>query len=156
MDTKVNNDSTQGNPVGRFMVAAGAVIANSKGQILLTKRSAKLDWHPGEWEILYGRLAQFEDVQSGVIRETKEELGIDIQIGKPLTVWHIYRGHEQSAYNELIGITFAATTDATEIRLSDEHEEYGWFTPTEALARANIEGIKRDIEAYIEFTNGMK
>lgn len=145
----VNNDSTTQNPVGRFMVAVGAVISNPGGQILLLKRSSKLDWQPGEWEIPYGRIAQFEDPQTGLIRETKEELGIEIQAGKPLTVWHIFRGHEQTAYNELVGITFTATTNETSISISDEHDEYRWVTPAEALDLVKIDGIKRDIQAYI-------
>lgn len=131
------------------MVAVGAVIANSEGKILLIRRSSKLDWHPGEWEIMYGRIAQHEDAQKGLAREVKEELGIEIIAGSPLTCWHIYRGHEEAAHNELIGITFLATTEQIAINLSDEHDEYRWVTPVGALELITIEGIKRDINAYI-------
>ena len=52
MTKDVNNLSSKSNPVGRFMVAAGALIElNSSGKILLVKRGNKLDWHPSEWEI---------------------------------------------------------------------------------------------------------
>lgn len=146
---KVNNKSTKTNPVGRFMVAVGAVIENPAGEILLIRRSSKLDWHPGEWEIMYGRLAQHEEPQTGLAREVKEELGIVITPIKPLTCWHIYRGHEEIAENELIGITFLAKTTQTEITLSNEHEEYRWVTPTEALQLIKVEGIHRDIKAYV-------
>lgn len=144
-----NNDSTTHNPVGRFMVAVGAVISNPNGEILLLKRSLKLDWHPGEWEILYGRIAQFEDPRTGLIRETKEEVGLDIAIGQPLTVWHIYRGHEQTAHNELVGITFIAETTDINVQISDEHDEYRWVMPEVALQLVKEEGIKRDITAYV-------
>lgn len=146
----VDNNSSEHNPVGRFMVAVGAVITNSEGKILLIRRSLKLDWHPGEWEIMYGRIAQHEDAQKGLAREVREELGIEIIAGAPLTCWHIYRGHEETAHNELIGITFLATTQQSEITLSDEHEEYRWVTPQEGLELINIDGIKRDINAYIK------
>lgn len=145
----VDNDNNEHNPVGRFMVATGAIITNNEGKILLIRRSTKLDWHPGEWEIMYGRIAQHEDPQDGLIREVKEELGIAVTVGKPLTAWHIYRGHEKTAYNDLIGITFLAKTSTTEIRLSDEHEEYRWVTPVEALSLVKVDGIKRDINAYV-------
>jgi len=146
---KVDNTNNEHNPVGRFMVAVGAVITNPEGKILLIKRSNQLDWHPGEWEIMYGRIAQHEDPQSGLEREVREELGIKITAGTPLTCWHIYRGHEQTTENELIGITFLATTTQVEVELSDEHEEYRWVSPTEALELIKVDGIKRDIRAYI-------
>lgn len=149
MTIKVDNSNTIKNPVGRFMVAVGAVIANGKGQILLIKRSHKLDWHPGEWEIMYGRLAQHEGTLDGLARELKEELGITVVVGRPLISWHIYRGHEETAENELIGITFVATTNDVEVKLSDEHEEYRWVSPEEALDLIKVDGIKRDINAFI-------
>ena len=150
MTTKVDNSNTTQNPVGRFMVAVGAVIASPDGKILLIKRSEKLDWHPGEWESMYGRIAQHEDPKDGLTRELKEELGISVAVGRLLTCWHIYRGHEETAENELVGITFLATTNQIEIKLSDEHEEYRWVTPEEAKELIKVEGIHRDIQAYID------
>ncbi len=150
MTTKVDNSNTIQNPVGRFMVAVGAVITNPEGKILLIKRSQKLDWHPGEWEIMYGRIAQHEDPKDGLARELEEELGISVVVGRPLTCWHIYRGHEETAENELIGITYSATTTDTEVKLSDEHEECRWVTPNEALELIKVKGIERDIKAYID------
>ena len=147
---KVNNDNTNENPVGRFMVAVGAVIGDGHGNILLTRRSKNLDWHPGEWEIMYGRIAQFEDPQKGLFREVKEELGIEVSIGRPLTTWHIFRGHEETAYNELIGITYVATTNTKNVKLSDEHDEYRWLKPEEALDLVKVPGIRRDIQAYLD------
>lgn len=154
MTNKVDNTNSEHNPVGRFMVAVGAVITNIEGKILLIKRSQKLDWHPGEWEIMYGRIAQHEDPQSGLIREVGEELGITVVVGAPLSCWHIYRGHEETAENELIGITYVASTDQLDIKLSDEHEEYCWVTPTEALELIKVVGIKRDINAFINLQGG--
>lgn len=150
MPQKVDNSNITENPVGRFMVAVGAVITNPVGKILLIKRSQKLDWHPGEWEIMYGRIAQHEDPKDGLTRELNEELRISVTVGGPLTCWHIYRGHEETAENELVGITFLATTDQTEITLSDEHEEYRWVAPEEAKELIKVEGIHRDIQAYID------
>ncbi len=144
-----NNDSTVSNPVGRFMVAAGGIIVNDSGEILILKRSSKLDWQPNEWETMYGRLAQFEDPQKGLAREVGEEIGIEVEIGSPLTTWHIFRGKEQTAYNELIGITFLCHAKSTNVKISDEHDEYRWVTPSIALELVKIEGVRRDISAYI-------
>lgn len=145
-----NNKSTKENPVGRFMVAAGGVIELKKtGKILLIKRSGDLDWHPGEWEIGYGRIDQYEDVETGLRREIYEELGVrDIEIVKVTNVWHIYRG-SRKAENELIGITFHCRTSTECVRLSKEHSQYCWVRPEEGIALVTNNGIKKDIEKFI-------
>jgi len=152
--TDPNNTSTEKNPVGRFMVAAGAIIElNDSGKILILQQSSKLDWQPSEWEIPYGRLDQFEDAETGLRREMKEELGIrSIEIVKVIRVWHIFRGSKK-ADNELIGITYHCRTKTEKMHLSDEHEEYQWVAPEEALTLVKVKGIRRDIEQFIRFQN---
>jgi 8-oxo-dGTP pyrophosphatase MutT (NUDIX family) len=149
MNKNPNNTNTENNPVGRFMVAAGGVLElDHTGKILLVKRSSTLDWHPGEWEITYGRLAQFEDVEMGLRREIGEELGCtDISVGTVLRIWHIFRG-ERAPESELIGITYSCKTQTETVRLSDEHSEFAWVTPDQALTMVTVEGIKEDIRAY--------
>lgn len=146
-----HNQSTSENPVGRFMVAAGAVIEHqSTGKILLVRRAPTLDWQPGEWELTYGRIDQGESVEQGLRREVKEELGItNLTIIQPMTCWHMYRGPEKPE-NEVIGFTYYCTTLTKEVTISAEHSEFAWMDPEEALKQVNIEGIKRDIAKYLE------
>ncbi len=131
------------------MVAVGAVLEHKPdGTILIIKRASTLDWRPGHWEIGYGRIDQFETPESGLQRETHEELGItDLQIHQILTVWHFFRGSE-IAENELIGITYYCTTNTKAITISDEHTEFAWVTPKEAMQKVTEPGILRDIKAY--------
>lgn len=146
-----NNTSTATNPVGRFMVAVGAVIEQAgTGKILVIQRSADQDWHPNEWEIGYGRIDQFEDPITGLKREVFEEIGLkDFEVGQLLSVWHIFRGPEK-AENELVGMTFHCITKEEKIKLSSEHSTYKWVEPTEALSLIKVEGIRRDVTKFIE------
>jgi len=73
-----------------------------------------------------------------------------LEICKVLTVWHIFRGKEKSANNELIGITFHCKVDTDEIKLSAEHSDYKFASPKEALNEVKQEGIRRDILAFDE------
>jgi len=146
-----NNHSTDTNPVGRFMVAVGAIIKlKGTDKILLIRRAVEQDWQPDEWEILYGRIDQFEDLEAGLKREAKEETGItDLSIGKIITNWHIFRG-QKSAHNEVIGLTFICETTQEKIRLSFEHSEYQWCEPEKAADIISVDGIKRDVLKYLE------
>lgn len=145
-----NNNHSKSNPVGRFMVAVGAIIIQQETKkILVTQRANNQDWHPNEWEITYGRIDQHESPEAGLMREVSEEIGInDLSIVRVLRAWHMYRG-PVSADNELVGITFVCTTDTTSVHLSNEHQEYRWVTPQEALDLISVEGIRKDIELYI-------
>jgi 8-oxo-dGTP diphosphatase len=131
------------------MVAVGALITDQKtGKILLTQRHPNLDWHPGEWEITYGRIDQHEDPVEGLRREVKEEIGLtEITVGQVLRAWHLYRG-PQKAENDLIGITYLVSTSQTEIKISSEHAQFCWVTVAEALELVKIDGIKADLLAY--------
>lgn len=150
--TNPDNTHSDDNPVGRFMVACGAVIENeSTGKILLLKRSDQLDWKPGEWEIDYGRIAQFESPEEGLKREVEEETSITkLTVVALLRANHIFRG-EKKPENDLIILTHYCTTPETDVGISDEHSDFGWFDPIEAKEKVAVQGVKDDIQAYIDY-----
>lgn len=134
---------------GRFMVAVGAVIEDEEtGKILLVKRSKNADFQPGQWESIYGRMKQFEDLPNALQREIHEEAGIDIELVTILNAFHIFRG-EKSAENDLIGIVFWAKAKSTKVVLSIEHDEYQWVFPQESLSLLTDSGIRHDVELFL-------
>lgn len=139
--------------IGRFLVAVGAIIENSKtGKILLLKRSNEKDFSAGIWEYITGRLNQFEEPSEGLRREIKEEAGIEVEVIKPFSIFHIFRG-EKIAENELIGIMYWCKTDSEEIKISEEHSEYKWVTADEALKIIEKPSMQEDIKAFIRDCN---
>lgn len=139
------------------MVAVGAVIENPRlNKILVIQRALDQDFKGGMWEIGYGRIDQFEDPEAGLKREIREETGLeDITIGETLSVWHLYRG-PKNAENDLIGITYHATTYSEKITLSKEHAAYRWVEPSEALELIEEEGVRRDVSLFIELKKHKK
>jgi 8-oxo-dGTP diphosphatase len=137
------------NKIGKFLVATGAIIENSStGKILLLKRSGKKDYSPGIWEYTTGRLHQFEEPEDGLKREVREETGLEVEIIKPISIFHIFRG-ERIAENELVGIMFWCKADSEEVMVSEEHSGHMWIEAEEALKLMDKPGMKRDIEAFI-------
>lgn len=137
------------NQIGKFLVATGAIVEHKKtGKILLLKRSEKKDFSGGIWEYTTGRLNQFEEPEDGLRREIREEAGIEVEIVKPISIYHIFRG-EKTAENELVGIIYWCRTDAEKLFLSEEHTDFKWVSAEEALELMQKPGMKKDIEAFI-------
>jgi 8-oxo-dGTP diphosphatase len=131
------------------MVAVGAVIEHeASGKILLLRRAATATYAADLWEDITGRMKQFEEPEDALRREVREECGLEVEIVKPLTVFHLFRG-ERTADNELVGIIYWCKTDSDRVVLSDEHSDYLWLSPQEALELVDHPGVRGDIEAYI-------
>lgn len=63
---------------GLWHLAAHVWIYNSKGEILLQKRSMEKDSWPGMWDIsAAGHLSAGETAEQAAVREIKEEIGVE-------------------------------------------------------------------------------
>ncbi len=63
---------------GEYHLVVFAFIRNSDGKFIISKRSPDKTF-PGKWEITGGAAISGDDSLSAVIREVKEELGIDLK-----------------------------------------------------------------------------
>jgi 8-oxo-dGTP diphosphatase len=135
--------------IGKFQVAVGAIIEHTTThKILLLKRSKKKDFSGGIWEYITGRMNQFEEPLDALAREVMEESGLTIKVVKPISTYHLFRG-EKVAQNELVGIMFWCRSTSSQVRLSKEHTEFKWVTPTVALKMITKPSMQEDIKAYI-------
>ena len=112
-----------------FLVCVVFVIERPGGEVLLLKRSRAKDHAPGEWETGSGGILSGESPYVAVVREAKEETGLDVDVLGLIDAFHFYRGAER---RETIGITFHCRLRGGEVTLSDEHEESKWV-PVVAL-----------------------
>ena len=61
---------------GEYHIVAEAIIINSKGELLLSKRSEFKNKYPNMWEYTAGSCIKGENSLQAILRELKEELGI--------------------------------------------------------------------------------
>lgn len=67
---------------GEYHLSVLGVIRRPDGKFLITKRAMDKAWAPGWWEVSGGAALAGEDSQAAVIREIKEETGLDVSNAK--------------------------------------------------------------------------
>lgn len=63
---------------GDFHLTVLAIIERPDGKYLITKRVMTKSWAPGWWEVSGGAVQAGEDSKEAVIREVREETGLDV------------------------------------------------------------------------------
>ena len=64
---------------GEYHLVTEAVIINDKGEILVTRRAGTKGKYPLMWECTGGSCVKGEDTLQGILRELKEELGLNLK-----------------------------------------------------------------------------
>ena len=105
-----------------FRIAVKAFIIK-ENKLFIVKRSKKDIQSPNIWELPGGRLELGEDPTLGLMREIKEETGMQIEVHNPLNVRHFERSDGQT----ITMIVFLCKAEDDEnIKLSKEHTDYEW------------------------------
>lgn len=92
------------------------------------KRSLSDEFLPGYWELPGGGMNYGETPQGALMREMKEECGLEIEIIQLVAANTHFRGEVQR-----IEITFLCRAlNPAEIKLSLEHSDYKWLKLADA------------------------
>jgi len=101
---KARRCDVHGNPALLHPVVH-CLVRNAKGAILLQLRSASKDVQPGRWDTsVGGHVAVGEAVESAVVREISEEIGIDISLSQ---LRFLYRYLMRSSIESELVYTFS-------------------------------------------------
>lgn len=109
-----------------MIVVTAAVIRDPEGRILLARRPP--DRHMGGlWEFPGGKLDDGEAPAQGLARELREELGVSVEVGDPLT----FAVHEEPGLAILLLFYTAAIVAGSPRPL--DGQELAWVEPVELL-----------------------
>lgn len=129
-------------------VGVGALIFNSKQQLLLTKRGLKAKNEVGKWEIPGGQVEFNETLQQALKREIKEELDVEIEVVRLLhVVNHIILQEKQ----HWVSSTFICRIKKGTVAIlePDKCDEISWFDLKQAKKLNLSIATKKDID-YLE------
>lgn len=110
--------------------SAVGVLRDEMGRVLILKRSINDRSFPGKWSLPGGKVDAGETVEQAVIREVKEEAGLDVEIIRAIGVNESLLSTRNRKY---VIYSFAVQIkNKSDVQLSHEHEDYRWVFPQEA------------------------
>jgi len=124
----------------------GAFIFNPRGELLLLKSHK---W-PGSYVVPGGHIELGESLEQAVIRESKEETGLDVY---DVTLINFQEFVYDPAFwkpRHFIFFDFACKTDGTQVRLNDEAQGYIWVESRKALSLELDTYTRRSLEEYLK------
>lgn len=107
------------------ITAAGGVVINPEGKVLMIKRR-------GKWDLPKGKAEAGENNEQTALREVIEETGIrDLEIVKPLiTTYHIYSSGNDHILKKNIWFDMRSSSNEDTVpQIEEEIKEAVWFDP---------------------------
>lgn len=132
---KVSHDSETPAQGQQVITACAFIHRNIDGveKVFLPKRADTKKFLPGKYEIPGGHIDYGEDIEVGLRREVKEELGIDVALGDSFAVF-TYTNEVKGSHSIEV-VYFAQVVDdpdAITVHPAD-HSSCGWFSEEEAI-----------------------
>ena len=108
-------------------IVVGGAVFNKDGKILILQRTADEEAYPNIWELPGGSREPLEPCETTMVRELKEEAGIDV---RPIEVFSSfnYTVQKPDLIRDTTQIGFIAElVSDNEVIISNEHQNYAWI-----------------------------
>ena len=120
------------------------IVKNSEGKILVLRRHPKSKTNPHRWELPGGKIEKCEYFDEALIREIKEETGLDVKVGD-----FCEAVQDDYVHKRTVQLIMYAKDITGEVKISDEHDDWMWAS----LDEINSLEITSSLEKIIKKRN---
>lgn len=116
----------------RYVRAAGGIVRNDEGKILMIFRR-------GVWDFPKGKVESGEGEKEAAVREVLEETGVECRITHPVpfSVFHTYDTYGPKMLKETLWYDMEAVTGEVKPQTEEQIEQVMWVEPS--VVRKNLE-----------------
>lgn len=125
-------------------IVAGAILEDNK--VLIIQRSSCENIYPDMWELPSGKRENFENTNAALLREIKEETGLEVRIIKILSVFD-YQIKREDEIRDATQINFLTEAiGEKKVKLSGDHQDFAWVS----LNDIEMYNITQETKSVIE------
>jgi 8-oxo-dGTP diphosphatase len=107
----------------KIVVAVKGLILH-EGKVLIIQRANDDEIGGGTWELVGGKIEFGEDLETALVREIKEEVGLDVTVEKILYATTF----KTDPTRQVVILTYLCRSNNKDVVLSKEHIDYRWST----------------------------
>ena len=135
---------------------------HSAGVIVYTKKNGEtlyllLHNTKGHWDFPKGNIESGEGKKTAALRELKEEAsitatlhdGFEQEVSYVFSDRYFLKAHKKVFY-------FVGQAQSTNVQVSSEHDDFGWFSLNDALARVQFKDAREVLKKAGEFVEGLR
>ena len=130
-----------------FGISPRAIITDEQGRILVMQRHPSSDFWPSLWELPGGKMDEGETFDQTLVRETKEEVGYDIE---PTNL--VGSSEFDLPHVRVVVLVMQAKIIGGEEQLSDEHIALKWVRRDELNGLQMVPPIAEAIKGWLAST----
>lgn len=127
---------------GEYHLTVLGVVARPDGRFLITKRVMSKVWAPGWWEVSGGAVQAGEDSKDAVVREVKEETGLDVSNAEGGYLFSYQRENPGEGDNYFVDIyRFIMDFDEADVKPQEEETDGFMLATAEQIKEFAEQGI---------------
>jgi 8-oxo-dGTP pyrophosphatase MutT (NUDIX family) len=127
---------------GEYHLTVLGVVARNDGRFLITKRVKTKAWAPGWWEVSGGAAQAGEESEAAVLREIKEETGLDVSDWDGGYLFSYKRENLEEGDNYFVDIyRFVADFSESDIHLQEEETDGYMLATVDEIKEFANQGI---------------
>ena len=125
-----------------YFVVTG--IVRYKDKFLILKKSSDDRNYPDKWSFCSGFVKEFEPGEDTVIREIKEETGLDAKI---LKKGDIIKVIDKEKGKKWVVAVYLCKVEKEEVKLCHENSEFRWVSADEFKNYDFVPGLPKDLKS---------